>query len=321
MWAPRTWKDIEQAIGVVSESDSIDFKKENGRNPAEIAKDVCALTLNGGVIIYGIDETPEGLARAITPVPLADQKERIQQVVDTRIAPPVSIAVDYVRQQSSDSEGVVVVSVQPSTTAPHYANSRYYVRRGTTTGYLTEREIAQLYEQRSQLQADVDHIPHLDGYIAPSGGLNPGSGYGGLGVLHLVVATSRRRGVEAGADVRLQRALSEAVRDAVDRLEPLVHATRGVATTDELLNWRPPGDGRVGGRQRDGLPRHRRTLRLRRCHIPLQRLVFVPSHDETRRGRRWSQSSRASMGKRADGGTRHRRSVLQHGGVDFERSM
>ena len=51
MWRPKTWLELKALEGHAEESRTLDFKREPGSN-AEMAKDIAALTVNGGVLIY-----------------------------------------------------------------------------------------------------------------------------------------------------------------------------------------------------------------------------------------------------------------------------
>ncbi|HTR74536.1 MAG TPA: hypothetical protein VMH33_04675 [Solirubrobacterales bacterium] len=43
-------------IGQAEESPNLDFKREVTRNGRELAKDIAAMTVDGGVLIYGITD-------------------------------------------------------------------------------------------------------------------------------------------------------------------------------------------------------------------------------------------------------------------------
>jgi len=91
MWLPRTYADVANAIGVLSEGPDLDFKLSH-TSPADLrglAKDVAAMSLEGGVIIIGVDEIG-GEATAILPFPIGNRPEQIQQVIDARVRPAPS---------------------------------------------------------------------------------------------------------------------------------------------------------------------------------------------------------------------------------------
>jgi hypothetical protein len=59
------------------ETPSLDFKRELGAKNADIAKDIAAMTVNGGVLIYGVGEDKQTrVATAIVPQPLNGVEER-----------------------------------------------------------------------------------------------------------------------------------------------------------------------------------------------------------------------------------------------------
>lgn len=153
MWHPSTWNEVEALKGHAEESSTLDFKRQIGSNP-EIAKDLAAMALNGGVLVYGVEEDKDtGVAAEIKPVPLKQVEERIRQIAGSGVSPPVDLDVHLIREQPGDLAGVVVVVVPASPLAPHQANHRYPFRRGTTTGYLEERDVERLYQQRAKLIA------------------------------------------------------------------------------------------------------------------------------------------------------------------------
>jgi len=55
MWRPTEWSEIEALIGYAEETAGLDFKRELPSN-GELAKDVAAMTVNGGIVVIGVDE-------------------------------------------------------------------------------------------------------------------------------------------------------------------------------------------------------------------------------------------------------------------------
>lgn len=119
MWIPRTWTEIEALLGEAIETASLDFKRKLGSSD-EVAKDIAAMSLNGGVLIYGIDEDPETLtATRIEPVAFKGAEERIRQIAASNIAPPCELEVEIIRKAEGDSAGAIAVRVPESLQAPH----------------------------------------------------------------------------------------------------------------------------------------------------------------------------------------------------------
>jgi hypothetical protein len=158
VWEPSTWDDIVAAIGTLAEGQALDFKAAAAlatTKPAndEVAKDIAAMSVGGGVVAYGIQEANE-IATSAGGVPIAGQANRIHQILGTRVTPPVTVSVRTIEDPSTPGEGVVIVLVPPSVNAPHYCNEQFPVRSGTTTRNLTEREIADLYLRRQAVIAE-----------------------------------------------------------------------------------------------------------------------------------------------------------------------
>src|SRR5690242_6721779 len=88
MWIPRTWADLERAIGVQIEGERLDFKSALPPNKKirDLAKDAAAMSVGGGVLVIGIDET-DGVASSISPIELGGAMERVQQVLDANVTP------------------------------------------------------------------------------------------------------------------------------------------------------------------------------------------------------------------------------------------
>ncbi len=177
MWVPRTWEDVTGLIGVAEESDTLDFKRElppaKGSANQELAKDITAMSVAGGLLLYGIAEDPKTLvASQVSPVVLAGVRERFQQIAGTRVAPGCVIEVVTIASPDDPAMGVVVAAVPPSSFAPHMVDGRYPVRRGQTIAFLTETDVARLYERRTVMltattQSPAETLRHA--FVSPRG--------------------------------------------------------------------------------------------------------------------------------------------------------
>ena len=166
MWAPKTWTELENLVGVGEETPSLEFKRLISPNTAEVAKDIAAMTVNGGVVIYGMDEDKAtGKASALIPIVLRGVEERLHSIAGMKIAPVPVFDVATLTANPEDSEGVIVVSVPPSTQAPHCVEHRFPCREGTTTRNLTEPEIARLYANRQAAAGErPDAVQLMQGF-------------------------------------------------------------------------------------------------------------------------------------------------------------
>lgn len=239
MWRPRSWEEIKDLIGHAVETASLDFKQELTRNNEELAKDVAAMTLGGGVVLYGIvADEKTGLATEITPVQIGGLEPRVRQVVGSHISPVPDFDTEHFLSPDDASKGVFMVIVPPSALAPHQAGHRYPCRRGTTTGYLEEAEVERLYRQRRESEGEPMTLPALlETQFFPvwSEFSEPG-----VGQLNLIV---RARSGEARHPAGAWQGdhLQAAVRRAIHRQRHRFTNISLVRCFNALFNWEPYG--------------------------------------------------------------------------------
>lgn len=152
-----------------------DGKRLPGSNK-DIAIDVCAMTVDGGTLLYGVDEDENDRITVSAPVRLAGQRERIDQIVQTSIMEPPTIYVSELPSDAAPTDGYLVVRVPQSPRAPHQVvvgnDMRYYGRGATGNRRLTEGEVAALYERRERWT--LDRAAHLEAVV--QGALHRGAG-------------------------------------------------------------------------------------------------------------------------------------------------
>ncbi len=108
MWRPSSWTEIDGLVGVAEERPSLEFKREVGRNNEETAKDIAAMTVNEGVLLYGVDEDRSTcVATGITPVPLFGVEEKIWLVAGAHIQPTPDFDVEIITDPNDATKGVV----------------------------------------------------------------------------------------------------------------------------------------------------------------------------------------------------------------------
>jgi hypothetical protein len=239
MWFPRTWESVESLIGVESETPSLDFKRQLG-TPEDIAGDIAAMTVNGGVLIYGIAEDKETVvASGITPVQLAGAEERLRQIAGSRISPVPDFQVEMVADPADATQGVLAVVIPASGLAPHQANSRFPCRKGTTTEYLEEREVERLYAQRQRLSQAGPAPGSLvgDEFVSVLDGFEVG---GGTGTMRLAVSPVSGAAIHP-AGAWQEETLNLAVRSAIERQGPRLANSSLVRAWAALSRWQPNG--------------------------------------------------------------------------------
>lgn len=172
---PTSEEQLRSALdaGSLRETAALDFKQalpQPGRNK-DLAKDICAMTVDGGVLIYGAGGSDPTRPTELFPFELAGAAERIDQVAQTGITEPPRIEIHDIASSDDAALGYLVVEVPPSPLAPHMlvidGDNRYWGRGATGNRVLTEQEVARLYERRTRwaidrgslLSAAVDRCP------------------------------------------------------------------------------------------------------------------------------------------------------------------
>jgi Putative DNA-binding domain len=144
---PDRWMRDQSAIGRVARDD--------------IAKEVVAFAnAYGGVIIVGIDETedhpPRAKNLASPQIPsVADCAERLVRALRSIIDPPLPMLDVRGVVSSATGEGVVLIRVPSSPSAPHGFGTppAAYVRHGSESKPLSMRELQSMFfERRTRLE-------------------------------------------------------------------------------------------------------------------------------------------------------------------------
>lgn len=163
MWIPQNENDILSAAtnSTLRETATFDAKKEVPSKNIETAKDVSALANSaGGVLLYGVAEDSNKLLTIADPIPLAGQRERIEQIVRTSVDEVPAFSINAIQSANDSSLGYLVVIVPPSERAPHMVivkGERRFYGRGETGNYiLSQVEVARLYERRRQSEFNLN---------------------------------------------------------------------------------------------------------------------------------------------------------------------
>ena len=235
MWYPKSWPEVQALIGSAEETTSLDFKRELSSN-AETAKDIAAMTVNGGAVLIGIEEDKKTrTAASIRPQPLAGIEERLRQIAGTNVAPTPDFQVHCIPEPTDQTKGVIAVVVPPSSLAPHQCGNRYPYRSGTTTYYLDEKAVERLYRQRQELSGAAPQPDQLlqDSFVST---LNDVELRGGRVMLVIRPAVAEARH-PAGAWQR--KALRETLYNTNQRLDHHLANTSMALTPNAIAGWQP----------------------------------------------------------------------------------
>lgn len=166
-WDPQTESDLAQAIELelLEETHHLELKAgvPNGSSAnKELAQDLAQFAIDGGLILIGVEERDEALTMA--PVPLPGLCERIEQIAQTRIDPPLFVSCKEIRTAANAGIGYVLVAVPPSSRAPHMVDGKYPARGDKSRRYLSDTEVARHHQARQWTVSAAEAV--LDDYIA-----------------------------------------------------------------------------------------------------------------------------------------------------------
>ena len=151
MWIPKTAQELVEAISngaLPHEATAFEVKKQPpvAAKNLDMAVDVAAMSTDGGVIIYGVDEDRATDTFTPTPFTLAGFKERISEVVASNTREPVEFAVHELPLDGDPTQGFVAVVVPASLRAPHMVESKgqyhYYGRIPGGNRLLSQADVA-----------------------------------------------------------------------------------------------------------------------------------------------------------------------------------
>ncbi|OHU66164.1 hypothetical protein BKG85_02780 [Mycobacteroides chelonae] len=156
-WQPRTLAEVQSAIenGLLEENHFLDLKRELSSAQSatrDIAKDIAAFAIDGGLILVGVDEGPPV---TINPVQLNGLAERVEQIGLMSVSEPVAVTTRLLRTAVDSETGILAVSVPASPRAPHMADGRYYSRGDKTNYRLSDPEVFRFHQRRVETRSDL----------------------------------------------------------------------------------------------------------------------------------------------------------------------
>lgn len=157
-WVPQTEQDLADAIdlGLLEETHFLELKQQIDSGTAankELARDLSALGIDGGLLIIGVAESDEG--PSLHPVDLHQLPEKIEQIARSSIQPRLDLSINVIPSVNDPAKGYIVVRVHPSLRAPHMVGDRYYGRGDKSKYVLDDAEVSRLHRARDVVEADA----------------------------------------------------------------------------------------------------------------------------------------------------------------------
>ena len=162
MWIPKTEDEIVQAVhtGTLQETAIFDAKRELPHKSKDLAKDIAAMSIDGGTLLFGVAEDHNQHLTQLTPIDLAGGKERVANIIQTSIAEPPEVFIQAIPTSTNPAKGYLVIAIPPSPRAPHMViignGNQYYGRGAAGNVPLTESGVTRLYERRQRWNIDMD---------------------------------------------------------------------------------------------------------------------------------------------------------------------
>ena len=153
MWLPSSAQELLDSLPDAEETTYMEYKRElpiRSKN-YDIAIDVTALAVDGGVLIYGVEEDKDTQTFTPYPIELVGQAERIDSVVRSYAGAELRFSVTTLPDPNpaNDGRGYIVVHVPESPLAPHVVEGHGMFGRGATGNrLLTQGDVDRLYARR-----------------------------------------------------------------------------------------------------------------------------------------------------------------------------
>ncbi len=168
-----TWADVTIAAsaGVLDENQWVELKQavppSSRAANLELAKDLASLSVDGGLLIIGIEDAA-GSAGQVVGTALDGLQSRIAQVAAGRIAPPLPVTIDVIQKPDDPPLGVVVVTAPASEGAPHMVDSQYWGRSAHGKRVLSDDEVRRvLLDRQARTAGFAERVRALPGRLDP----------------------------------------------------------------------------------------------------------------------------------------------------------
>lgn len=147
------------------EGPKLDFKQyiqiETDSGRKELAKDICAIANSKGgrgYLVIGIEDKTKKIV-GISDLQISEEK--IQQIISSRIEPPVPISLEFIEYENKK---VAIINIYDGPQKPYQMrdNGAFYVRRGSTNDTMRKQEIVSALHENLNLNVELCPIPNSD---------------------------------------------------------------------------------------------------------------------------------------------------------------
>ncbi|GLZ00785.1 ATP-binding protein [Actinoplanes sp. NBRC 103695] len=227
-WLPRSWADLIAAAtaGMLDESPWLDLKKElpaagaRERHNRELAKDIAAMAVDGGVLIIGITDD-NSRAGEVLGVPIDGLADRVDLIARNGPSPSAAVRCTAIPDPGRPGMGCLLIEVPPSPVAPHMVDGYYWGRGDRGNRRLTDADVRRIMDGRRQHATDVadllSQLEHRDPIPAAA-----------RQQAHLYLVVRPSTGAEDALVALLDRKTLQ------QNLLPLLEHVRQTVTTDRL---------------------------------------------------------------------------------------
>jgi len=156
-WSPESIRVVQSLIdsGMANESLTLDFKAALPANKS-LAKHFAAFAIHGGTVVVGVAENTSAVF-VVEPIEIAGQPERVEQIAQTLVDPPITVSTRVLLDPTDPSSGLLVIEIPPSSNAPHQVDGRYYERGDKQSRPMTDSSVERLMAAR-RLAVDAMHV-------------------------------------------------------------------------------------------------------------------------------------------------------------------
>jgi hypothetical protein len=152
-WVPSSEDEIRQVLrqGLFAETHYVDGKREVGSNK-ELGRDLASFAIDGGALLFGIEENKQDRTWSPRPQPLEGLAERVDQIAGQLVEPPLYVVCREIAA-ATPAVGYLHVEIPPSARAPHMVDGIYYGRGDTNRIRLSDAEVIRHHERRESVEA------------------------------------------------------------------------------------------------------------------------------------------------------------------------